>query len=98
MFDPPPMPNRVELHATVRDLGSLEVPVARLTFTDVEGNAREIDLDQEVAWTLLEQLVRFHQTLRTNLRQERWHCAPNCDWLTTRVHTPFCTVAGRRVG
>lgn len=58
-----PMPSSVELAATVRDLGSHEVPVAVVTFADVLGDARSLDLEPTVAIDLLVKLAQFVRQL-----------------------------------
>lgn len=56
---PPPMPSSAEVAGTVRDVGSLELPVARVRFVDVTGDAREIDLTPVVAMGLVVDLSTF---------------------------------------
>lgn len=56
---PPPMPERVQLAATVRDLGSRELPVAELTFVDVLGEQLVLQLSPRTLMNLLSQAVRF---------------------------------------
>ena len=67
--DLPAMPRAATLAATVRDLGSRDAIVARVRYTDPEGEILELDLDQDVAWSMLTQLIRFEDQIR--LRGDR---------------------------
>lgn len=53
------MPTRATVTASVRDIGSLEVPVANVTFHDVLGDARTVDLDPTLAMDLIVKLSEF---------------------------------------
>lgn len=67
MFEQPPMPARVVLHATVRENGSKDgIPVARVQFTDVLDVSKEMDFDPATAMDLALQLLRFVRQVGLN--------------------------------
>lgn len=57
--DNPPMPSSFTLAATIREMGSLEVPVARVVLGDVTGDVRELDFDAKLAMSLALELLAF---------------------------------------
>lgn len=59
-----PMPGHCELAATVRDMGSLEVPVARVAFIGPLGERMVMDFDERVALELAIDLLRFVKQVR----------------------------------
>jgi hypothetical protein len=59
-----PMPGHCELTATVRDMGGVEVPVARVAFVDLLGESKQLDFDERVAFELAIDLLKFVQRVR----------------------------------
>jgi hypothetical protein len=55
----PPMPSQISVWATVRDMGSREIPVAVVRLSDVVGDIRDIHLESTVAFDLAIELLRF---------------------------------------
>jgi hypothetical protein len=59
-----PMAVSVAVAATIRDMGSTEVPVAVVTFKDVLGDTWTIHLDADVSYELLAGLLRFYHQVK----------------------------------